>query len=115
MRPEDSALLASIRDALAKPFADPVNVSGAVMSRAAARAIERMFTRKAAAPLYPTAHNLRAEPSAGGFDAPRSFFQSDFDTSEGRADRQCVSPSDADVSFHHETACAAEGQHDHAA
>ena len=107
MRPEDSALLASIRDALAKPFADPVNVSGAVMSRAAARAIERMFTRKAAAPLYPTAHNLRAEPSAGGFDAPRSFFQSDFDTSEGVRQVGHASASDAVcVPFHSQEVAA---------
>jgi|GEM_PF-7102502 len=48
--PDATPLLAAIRDQLAKPFADPVTIDGAVMSRAAARAVERMLTRKAKEP-----------------------------------------------------------------
>lgn len=42
--PEDTRLLASVRAALAQPFADPVFVRHVSMSRAAARAIERSLT-----------------------------------------------------------------------
>ena len=46
MSAPESRLLVQIRAALETPSADPVNISGAVMSRMAARAIERMLSRK---------------------------------------------------------------------
>ena len=87
-----------ILNPLDKPEPCPVQVSGGGGRSLCAAPI---------APFYPTAHDLRAEPSAGGFDAPRSFFQSDFDTSEGRADRHdLASASDADVLSFHSTEVA---------
>jgi hypothetical protein len=44
MNPVDARLLRQIRRALASPFADPVKVDGATMSRATARMIERNLT-----------------------------------------------------------------------
>ena len=43
--PADTALLASVRNALANPFRDPVRVSGQLMPRKLARQIERNLLR----------------------------------------------------------------------
>lgn len=40
----DARLVRQVRRALANPFADPVRVDGATMSRATARMIERNLT-----------------------------------------------------------------------
>ena len=56
LTPEDEALLASVRKALADLWADPVFVRHVAMSRSAARAIERHLSRL---PLK----NKRATPS----------------------------------------------------
>jgi hypothetical protein len=44
MNPVDARLVRQVRRALANPFADPVRVDGATMSRATARMIERNLT-----------------------------------------------------------------------
>lgn len=44
LTPEDARLLRNVRRALAEPFADPVLVDRVAMSRATARAIERLLS-----------------------------------------------------------------------
>lgn len=47
MQPDDTALLADCRAALARPFRDPVRVGGGLISRRLARQIERNLARLA--------------------------------------------------------------------
>lgn len=77
LTPEDEALLASVRKALADLWADPVFVRHVAMSRSAARAIERHLT----ALTLRRAHSRRvgaATPTTGSpitTTAPRSSRQ----------------------------------------
>lgn len=45
MQPDDAALLADCRAALARPFRDPVRVGGGLIARRLARQIERNLAR----------------------------------------------------------------------
>jgi hypothetical protein len=49
MTPEDEALLASVREALANPWDDPVIVGHLTIRRSEARTIERSLSRQALA------------------------------------------------------------------